>query len=246
MTIRQTRRWVLATLVSFSLCSVGISAAWAAGHEEPSLPVNVFSLSASASGEAANDLMRATVVVQNESEDAAELQSKINASMQWALARLRPFTQIKVKTQDYQTYPTYDRSHKNIIGWRASQSLQLETEDVKAAGEAIRKLQERLQVTGIQFMPKPETRKAVEDQLINEALNAFKQRASLIQTNIGEPSYNLLDINVQTGSHHQQQNWGREGASMMRSDSVAEPAFQSGTSQITVQVHGRIQLGVPR
>lgn len=211
---------------------------------EHQLPHNVFSLSASASGEAANDLMQATLTVRADGDDAAQLQSQVNASMQWALTRLRPYTLIDVKTQDYQTYPRYDRKRENIIGWSASQSLQLESSDIKSAGEAILKLQERLQVTGIQFMPKPDTRKAVEDQLINTALNAFKHRATLIRDNIGEPSYNLLDINVQTGSQFVQQVQ-RRGTAALSQYNESEPGLQGGTSQITVQVNGRIQLGLP-
>ena len=214
------------------------------GQEPQQQQANVFTLSASASGEAANDLMRATLVVQGESEDASELQSRVNATTQWALARLRPFTGIKVKTQDYQAYPNYDRTHKNIIGWQASQSLLLESDDIKAAAVAIAKLQERLTVAGIRFEPKPDTRQTAEDQLINDALNAFKQRAQLITPNMGASEYTLLDINVQTGFQG-----GRPSPriqDLSRSSSVTEPGLEGGASNITVQVHGRMQLGVPR
>jgi len=236
----------VASLVLAVVLGCTISTASMAESDEAALPSNIFSLSASAVGEAANDLMRARIVAQGEGEDAAELQSQINASMQWAMSRLRPFTTIKTKTLDYQTYPTYDRKRKNIIGWRASQSIQLETDDVKAAGDAILRLQERLQVTGIQFQPKPETRRAMEDQLINDALNAFKQRAQLIRTNIGAPGYTVLEVDVQSHDQfgHQMQ---RYDASVSRaSEEWDAPALQGGTSQVTVTVQGRIQLGVPR
>ena len=217
-----------------------------ADSHSAALPANVFTLSASASGEAANDLMRASVVAQDEGEDASQLQSRINASTQWALARLKPFTSINVKTQDYQTYPKYDRKQKNIIGWRASQTLSLETDDVKAAGDAIRKLQERLTVSAIRFEPKSATRQAVEDQLINQALDAFKRRAQLIRSNMGEAGYTLLDIDVQTGFQGGRPILRSRDQSVSSSVSIEEPGLQGGTSEITVQVHGRIQLGEPR
>jgi len=161
--------------------------------------------------------------------------------MQWALARLKPYTSIKHKTLDYRTQPNYDSKHRNIIGWRASQSLQLETEDVKAAGEAIQTLQERLQVSGIRFEPKPETRRQREDQLIHDALDAFKDRALLVQSNMGMPSYTVLDIHVNTESH---------GGPMYRGENMrastmdmAAPGLEGGSSEIRVFVNGRIQLG---
>lgn len=239
MKVEHWVRWISRGLL---LGALVFSTAQAQDNLDNSLSFNVFSLSASASGEAANDLMRVTVVAQDEGEDSAELQSSVNASMQWAISRLRPYTQIDVKTQDYKTFPQYNKNRTNIVGWRASQSLNLETTDVKSAGEAIRKLQERLQVTNIRFEPTPSTRSAVEDQLINEALDAFKQRAQLIRSNIGAPGYNLLDINVQTGASFAQPQLRGEIA-MIRSDSVAKPALEAGSSQITVTVTGRIQLG---
>jgi len=207
---------------------------------------DVYSLSASATAEASNDLMRATVVVQGTSEDSAELAAKINADMQWAMSRLKPFISIRSKSLNYQTYPTYDRQQKNIVAWRASQSLELETDDVEAAGEAIRILQERLQVTGIRFETKPETRRATEDKLINEALDAFKQRAQLIRSNMGKPAYTILNVDVQT----QTQGGGnpmpyQRGAASFSSVESA-PVLSAGTSEITVYVSGRVQLGVPQ
>jgi len=193
------------------------NSAMAQGNSNGLTP-NVFSLSASSTGEAVNDLMRVTVSVQAEGEDPSELQSKINATTQWALARLKPFITIKVK---------------------------LETDDVTAAGEAIRKLQERLAVTSIHFEPKPQTRRVVEDQLINEALNAFKQRAQLIRTNIGSNGYTLLDVNVQTGFQGGQRFRRNQEYDVSQSSSVEAPGLAGGSSQITVQVQGRIQLGTP-
>lgn len=236
-------RWISHGLYGFILGAIVIGSAHAQEANGNTLPFNVFSLSASASGEAANDLMRITVVAQDEGEDSAELQSQINATMQWALSRLRPYTQIEVKTQDYQTSPKYNKNRTSIIGWRASQSLKLETTDVKSAGDAIRKLQERLQVSNIRFEPTPSTRSTVEDQLINEALDAFKQRAQLIRSNIGAPGYNLLDVNVQTGSSFVQPQFRTDVAYSRAAQSVEQPALEAGTSRITVNVTGRIQLG---
>ena len=244
--------WVLclAFNAGFVACVLGgllfsASGAWAQGRSA-ALPANVFTLSATAEGEATNDLMHASVVVEGTAQDSAELQSQINASTQWALARLRPYTSIKVKTQDYQTYPNYDREQKTIVGWRASQTLRLESDDVKAVGDVIRKLQERLSVRAIRFEPKPETRRVVEDQLINDALDAFKQRAQLIRTNMGASGYSLLDIDVQTGFQGGLPTQLYQERAVSQSTVVTEPGLQGGTSKISVQVYGRIQLGTPR
>jgi len=203
---------------------------------------NVFSLSASASAELDNDLMTATLVVQAEDKDAARLASKVNATMTWAINQLRPFSTISKKTRDYQTYPRYDSSQaRRLIGWRAAQTLEIETDDFEAAGRAIQLLQERLQIQGTELRAKEVTRQRGSDALISEALNAFKARALLVQTNMGAPGYQIIDITIETDESSQPGY--RAGAMSMRSmDAVSAPAIESGTSRVGVQVHGRIQL----
>ena len=205
---------------------------------------NVFSLSSQASSEVDNDLMVATLVVQAEDKDSALLASKINASMSWAVNVLRPYSTLKTKTRDYQTYPRYDSGkNRKLIGWRASQSIQIETDDFEAAGKAIQKLQERLQVQGIQLAAKPETRSSAADALITDALKAFKARAALVQQNMGATGYRILDVNIQTdqggAAMYESRSYEMD---MQRSAAVSAPSIEAGTSRVSVQVYGRVQL----
>lgn len=205
---------------------------------------NVYSLSGEASAEVQNDLMIATLVVQQEDADPAKLAEKVNSTMSWATEQLGGFDTIKLSTRDYQTYPRYDSSQtRRLIGWRATQSLQLETEDFGAAGQAIQKLQERLQVQGIRHMAKESTRQQASDALISEALDAFKARALLVQKNMGSNGYTVLDVNIQTGESSTPMFSARsEMADMVRSSVATEPTLESGTSRVNVQVFGRVQL----
>ncbi len=205
---------------------------------------NVFNLTSEATVEVDNDLMIATLVVQQEDKDPAVLADKVNEAMTWAIDVLRPYEKLDIKTRDYQTYPRYDTSQvRRLIGWRATQTLQLETEDFGAAGQAIQKLQEKLQVQGVRLMTKDSTRERASDQLIDKALNAFKDRARLIQKNMGATGYQILDVNIQTGqSNAPMFNARAEMADVMRSSVASEPVVEPGTSRVTVQVFGRVQL----
>jgi len=209
---------------------------------ETSTLYNVFSLSASASADVDNDWMTATLAVQAEDKDAAALANKVNATMSWAVNKLRPFATLETKTRDYQTYPRYDTSQsRRLIGWRATQTLEITTDDFKSAGKAIQELQERLQVQGIRLSAKTESRKVASDRLINQALDAFKQRARLIQTNMGATGYRIVDVNIHADNNPRHFN-NYEAADMMRSRVAEAPAIEAGSSQVTVQVSGRIQL----
>lgn len=233
-----TPGWVVACLVGGQLL--------APVHAQPGAETlyNVFSLRSEASAEVDNDLMIATLVVQGENKDSAALADEINATMAWAVNELRRFSSLKVKTRDYQTYPRYDTSQsRRLIGWRATQTLLLETDDFESAGKAIQKLQEKLQVQGIRLSTKTETRKNASDELIDEALTAFKDRAGLIQKNMGATGFRILDVDIQSGQGNVPIFETRaEMGDMMRSAVASEPVVEPGTSRVSVQIFGRIQL----
>ena len=227
------------------IASLGWGSQSYAQVDEPQSIYNVYSLHSEASVEVDNDLMIATLTVEAEDKDAAVLASKINSSMSWAVNALRPYGALKTKTRDYQTYPRYDTSkNRKLIGWRANQSIQIETDDFEAAGKAIQKLQERLQVKGIQLAAKPETRTAAADKLIIEALSAFKKRATLIQRTMGATGYKVMDVNIQSDQPASPMyDSAPRGIEMMRSSArVAEPSIEAGTSRVSVQIYGRVQL----
>ncbi len=203
---------------------------------------DVYQLSASAEIEVPNDLMTVTMVAQATGSDAAELANKINASMGWAVSKLKPYTKIDTRTLDYQTYPQYERNGSRIKGWVASQSMRLETDDFEQAAKAIQVLQERLQVQGMQLSAKPETRQRAEDQLMNKALNAFKARALLVQTNMGAPAYRIMNLSINangTGGRMHAENYRSDSMSMSKSSA---PSIEAGTSRVMVSVNGQIQL----
>lgn len=209
---------------------------------EPTL-FNAFTFSTSASAEISNDLMTVTLLVQDEDKDSAVLANRINVTMAWALDTLKPYTSIKAKTRDYQTYPRYDSSQsRRLIGWRATQSLQLDTEDFEAAGKAIQQLQERLQVQGIKLSVKPASRELASNALIKRALFAFRGRAELIQDAMNAKSYRIVDVDIQTGNSSPALYDQAPRMEMMRSSVTNEPAIEPGSSRMSVQVYGRIQL----
>lgn len=199
-----------------------------------------YTLQASAEGEVENDLMIVRLVVEHEDRDASKLADKVNADMQWALQQLRAQSAIDRKTENYTTYPKYEQ--QRVVGWHSSQTLTLSGDDFDAIKNAVQILQSKLQVRGMAFQPKDETRKKVEDELINQALDNLKHRAAIVQANMGAAGYRIMQININTGGGRQ----GRMQQDMMtmaRSASVENaPAIEGGDSKISVSVSGQIQL----
>ncbi len=206
-----------------------------------------YSVSASANGEVANDLMAASLAVEHEDRDSATLANRVNADMAWALEQVRQFPAVNARSGNYSTWPQYSKKRDDngprIIGWRSRQVLQLESDDFPAMRKAIKALQEKLQMRGLSLRPKPETRDAREEDLIADALNAFQQRASLVQATMGASGFRVVNVDINTDSRGGRPPVMHRMEADVSSMKVAtEPAIAAGTSRITVHVHGRIQL----
>lgn len=200
-----------------------------------------YSLHAQVEGEVSNDLLTVELSVQGQDKDSASLANRINADMQWALDLLKRYPTVKSRTRDYRTWPRYERKDNRIIGWHASQTLALESEDFDAARKAIQKLQEKLQITNMVMTPRLATRISVENTLINQALNRFKERADIVQLNMGAADYRIIDVSINTDQHRAAYSPGIQARGMSAEVATA-PAIEGGSSRVVVRVDGRIQL----
>jgi predicted secreted protein len=186
-----------------------------------------------------NDRALATLSVTAEDRDPARLAQQINEKMGWALDQLKGQAAIQSRSGSYQTYPVYDE--RKIVRWRGTQELQLESGDIDRLARFIGTLQERLQVQSMQFLVSAAKRRDVESTLTEEALAAFQQRAEVIRKSLGASGYRLMDVSVHTGGLRPPVPLRAEAMSVSRAP-VASPAVEQGTSSVSVQVSGRIQL----
>lgn len=186
-----------------------------------------------------NDRMHAVLSVTVEDEDPARLADQVNRTMNWAIKTAKAQPKVETQTGAYRTYPVYNKN--KIQRWRATQELTLEGADFAQLGSLVGQLQERLQVASVNFSVSPERRRAVEDALIAQALDAFKQRATLVRKQLAATAYRVVDVSINAGGGIPMP------VPMMRADSlefksVAPPALQGGTTALTVTVSGVIEL----
>ncbi len=184
-----------------------------------------------------NDRMHAVLSTTAEDDSSTRLADQINRTMDWALKIAKAKSKIEVRTGGYRTHPVYDKD--KIRRWRATQEIILEASDFVELGGLIGQLQERLQVTSINFSVSAGKYQAVEDELITQALDAFKQRAELVRKQLAAKSYRIVDVSINTS--------GGQPVPLMRglameSASVAPPALEAGTSTLTLIVGGTIEL----
>ncbi|WP_175452475.1 SIMPL domain-containing protein [Thiohalomonas denitrificans] len=220
-------RWFLLLLVMMT----GVAAA------DDEAVFDRVSLQAEASREVENDRMRAVLAVQEEGSDPARLAERINQTMRWALERLENFEGVTGETGGYRTQPVYQKG--TLTHWRAVQSLQLESDNFTALSSLVGQLQERIQVQSMGFEVSEETRRAAENELIDDALNAFKIRAERVRKNLGAGGWRIVQLNINTRGNGPGPVYRMEA---MAERAAAPPAVKGGESTVSVTISGTVQL----
>jgi predicted secreted protein len=191
------------------------------------------------SRDVANDWMRAVVGITDEDADPARLADRINTVMARALARAKAVAAVEVRSGGYSTQPVYEDG--KLRRWRASQDLVLESADFDAVTALVGDLQAELQLRSVGFSVSPERRRAVEDELVAEALAAFQARAEIVRKALGARDYELVDASIDSGGGPPPRPMMME-ARAMSAAKVAPPALEGGSSELTVHVSGTVEL----
>jgi len=203
---------------------------------------NLVRLQAQQSESVSNDTMHVTLNTYAEMKDAGKLADRINSDMAWALELAKQYPDIKLKTGGYQTWPV---TRKEVTSaWRGQQDLILESQHTEKLSELTGKLQDKLKIKSMSFSVSDKKRTAVENRLIDTALNAYKARADIVGKNLNAVGYRIVDINVSTSQQRPPVMYQTRGVSMAMESSDAV-AVEGGESDVQVTVSGSIELQMP-
>jgi predicted secreted protein len=211
----------------------------AAAADDADEPRRRVSFSVESVREVPNDWIRAVVGVTEEDADPAQAADRVNRTMAWALEKARAEQRVKASSGGYHTQPVYHEG--KLRRWRASQELVLEGSDADAMTALLGVLQSRVQLRAFGFSVSEESQRRVEEELVSEALAAFRARAELVRRGLEARGYALDELDINTGGH------GVPEPRRMRvmeaaHAAVAPPSAEAGTSRIRVVVDGTIAL----
>lgn len=206
------------------------------------LNYNVLNIQAEASRKISNDEMTAVLYIEKTNKQPAQLSSEINQLMTQAVNTAKKYTQIKVETGSQSTYPIYDNDNRKVKEWRGRAEIRLESKDFKAASQLISELQQNFLTQSINFNVSDNQRKKVENELMIEASKNFQQRAKSLAQAWNKPSYQLINLNLNTNSYTNRVVPRMAMLKASSSDAMPEQEMVSGESQITVNANGSIQL----
>jgi predicted secreted protein len=226
------------------LALAGALGATVALAQAPADPVrfNQVDLQAEVSREVQNDLMNASLYVEASDPSAAKVADQLNRTSAEALRAAGEFRTVRARSGYTQTYPVYDRANK-LTGWRGRTEIRLESKDVQAMAALIGKLQSTMQLGGVSFTVSPELRRQTENELINDAVAAFRARADIAAKAIGGRSYKIRRIGLNTGGFAPgPRPMAAARAMAPQGTEVAPPAFEAGTSMVQVVANGTVEV----
>ncbi|MGM0564769.1 MAG: SIMPL domain-containing protein [Pseudomonadota bacterium] len=204
------------------------------------LDYQLVNLQVEAQREVDNDTMTVVLEVSHQSESPSGVAEQINRDMQWAVEEAGKVDGVEQETRHYRTFPVYEKNR--LRAWRGSQSLELTGTNFAALSELSRVLQERLQISGMHFSPSPDTREALEQHLIDEAIERFQARAEQVAEGFGARGYELVNIDINTQGSRPPGVYRNKSMMAMEAAPDQAPAVEAGSTQISVSANGQIQL----
>ncbi len=212
------------------------------------LTYNRIHLAATASLEVENDLKVAELFAKHQDASSVKVSDKVNRDIKWAVAIAKE-QGVEVRTLGYNTNPLYERTQKSynqnkIIGWTATQAIQIKSKNSELLGDVIGMLQQKLKMRSLSYQVSKQRQNETKESLMDKAIANFVKRAQKAAQGFGLNSYRLVNINVNTNSNYPRpQVYGNRA---MKSVAMAESAsIESGTSEINVSVNGEIELIEP-
>ncbi|HXC40981.1 MAG TPA: SIMPL domain-containing protein [Burkholderiales bacterium] len=201
---------------------------------------SVIEFQAEAQREIPNDTLTAVFYVEASEAQAAQVADALNRTLNQALTAAKEVKAVRTRSGNSQTYPVYDRSQR-LTGWRGRAEMRVDTRDFAAGSALIAKLQSLLQLSSMSFSVSPEARRAAENELIPEAVAAFRARADIVKQALAARDYRIRRMTVSSGGAPAPRPMVMRATAAAAAD-VAAPQLEGGLSQVSVSVSGAIEV----
>jgi predicted secreted protein len=231
-------RWV--GLAVGLLCSV----ADAARAQSPPVPINVVSLSASATAEVQKDWLTVVFSTNREGSDAAAVQQQLKQALETALAEAKKVArpgQLEVQTGGFSLAPRYGPKG-GMNGWQGSTELLVEGHDTQAIAQLTAKLQ-TLTISRVGFSLSAEVRRKVEAEVTAQAIDRFRSRADAVSRQFGFTSYTVREVAVSSEAPgFVAEPRMRVQSAMVMNEAAAPLPLEAGKAVVSANVSGTVQL----
>ena len=211
---------------------------------EEQIAYNRVHITVDVSGEIANDRLTVSMISRADEKSSSDAAKAVNRSMQIALNKLKNHPDITARTLNYRTFPLYKEG--KITSWRVEQGLRLESSSIAELASVTGELQSTLKVTEMKYRTSPDKRRKKENELIEDAIEAFEERATVVSAGLGKSNFRI--IRIQIDAQGGQRYFPRQEVMATRAQleqSSTAPGVQAGNQVITVTANGEIEVFQP-
>ncbi|MFZ5512737.1 MAG: SIMPL domain-containing protein [Pseudomonadota bacterium] len=204
-------------------------------------PAGVLSLDASASVQVANDTAVMAVFVERQAVDAARAADGVARVLDEAARQARAVAGVEVRTGGVTTFPSYDRDGK-IAGWRSRGELILESRDFGQLAALGARLNPQMQIAGVHFKLSREARSREEARLIDQAAEAFRQKAAQAAKAFGYSRYTIREVSVSSGERPDVPPVPYRAKALGAQMESAPVPLEGGRAEVVITVSGSVQM----
>ncbi|NYT58333.1 SIMPL domain-containing protein [Alcaligenaceae bacterium] len=198
-------------------------------------------LQAEANAEIVQDTVKITLATELSDTTQAAVADALTKALQDTMKQAKSDAQgkaaIKISSGNYRIWPMNDKEGK-ITNWRGRAEILIESTDFPGASELAANLSDRMPVDNLRFSVSPQARAKKEEALLEEAVQAFRDRAQALTQAFGFASYSIKEINL-GGSGARYESAPRMMA--MVADKASVP-LEGGTEMVSVSINGSIFL----
>ncbi|MCO5100839.1 MAG: SIMPL domain-containing protein [Burkholderiaceae bacterium] len=237
---------IAASFVAAALWMVPVAPVVAQSTDSvPGHPVDLrprLNLDASAWRDVVQDRVVATVYAEQESPEPAAGQAQVSRLLAPVLARLRDDAELEVQSAGYRTEPVWQKSR--VVGWRTRGALQITGKPSEAFNALVGELATTLNLQSVTYLLSRETRLAVEQELITQAVKAFHEKADTAARALGFRGWEVRELSISGSGAGGPQPMPRTMA-MSRAASADEAVplpGAEGRTTVTTTVSGSVVL----
>jgi predicted secreted protein len=223
---------------------LAVSATFAApAWAEMQPPMNVISLSASATVEVTKDLLSVTLSTTKDGNDAATVQAALKQALDAALAEAKKAAkpgQIDVQTGNFSLFPRYS-SKGGITGWQGTAELGIEGRDIPGIAQLAGRIS-TMTIARVGSNLSREQRLKVESEVAAQAIANYRAKAADYTRQFGFTSFNVREVNVSSN-----EPVAYAAAPMMRMNAKVADASETlpvelGKGTVSITVNGSVTM----
>lgn len=223
---------------------LAVSATFAApAWAEMQPPMNVISLSASATVEVTKDLLSVTLSTTKDGNDAATVQAALKQALDAALAEAKKAAkpgQIDVQTGNFSLFPRYS-SKGGITGWQGTAELGIEGRDIPGIAQLAGRIS-TMTIARVGSNLSREQRLKVESDVAAQAIANYRTKAADYTRQFGFTSFNVREVNVSSN-----EPVAYAAAPMMRMNAKVADASETlpvelGKGTVSITVNGSVTM----